>query len=113
MRRLFGVGLVMAIALAACQSGIQDRIKGKWQQNFEGSKQVCTHEYLDKYMTTTCVLGAETLFTVTSSYEIVEGDRIVFTSARGVKDIIEVKMSGDKMEQKLSNGNLVKLKKIK
>jgi|JFJP01.1.fsa_nt_gi urate oxidase len=113
MRKLFIVGVVAAIALASCQAGIQNQIKGKWQQTFENSKQVCTEEYLEKYMTTTCILGTETLFTVTSSYEIVEGDRIVFTSSKGVKDVVGVKIIGDQMEQKLSNGNSVKLIRLK
>ena len=103
----------VAIALSSCGAGLNNQIKGKWEKTFEGSNQICIEEYLDSLIETNCTLGTERLFTTTSSYEVVQGDRVVFTSSKGVKEIVGIKIEGDEMRQTLNNGRLVKLKRIK
>ena len=109
---LLVLAMVIAIALPSCGGGLKSQIKGKWEKTFEKSNQICIEEYLDSLAKTDCTLGTERLFTTTSSYEVIEGDRVVFTSSTGVKEIIEVKIEGNEMQQKLNNGQIVKLKRI-
>jgi hypothetical protein len=111
-KQLLIVTMAIAIALPSCGAGLKNQIKGKWEKTSEASKEVCIEEYLDALVKTDCTLGTERLFTITSSYEVIEGDRVVFTSSKGVKEIIEVKIEGNEMQQKLNNGILVKLKRI-
>ncbi len=113
MRRLF-IGIVAEIALVSCQAGIHHQIKGKWLTKSENSKVECIEEYLDKYLSSVCKSNGKELYSTVSAYEITNGNLIVFTSDKGVKNIVEVKINGDEMEiQNVARDQWVKSTRIK
>jgi len=121
MRTLLSVAVVVAIAISACQSvlknqtGLKDQIKGRWLEEPGMDTPIeCIDEYLEKYRISNCKDGAKILYSGSINYEIADDNFIVFTSDKGVKTVVGVKINGDEMQvQNIDRDKWVKFVKMK
>lgn len=65
----------------------------------------CIDEYLEKYRVSNCKDGAKILYSGSINYEIADDNFIVFTSDKGVKTVVGVKINGDEMQVENTDRN--------
>ena len=89
---------VIAIALSSCSAGLKSSIQGKWERLSDGEMK-CTVDVSEKYRITDCSDKTGHLYTVTTEYEIIQGDRIVYKSKDG-DSIADIKIDDNTMKEK-------------
>ena len=109
------LSIATAIALSSCQSGLKNQIKGKWIHQLDAATgTICNIEFTDSYFLHGCKsekYPQDDTAPSTTPYEIISGDRIVFTASADKKITSEVKFENGNLMIKNENNTWTTYKK--